>query len=139
MTSEQRFWARVAKTHRCWIFGKPGADPYGEIRFHGQRIRPHRASWMIHYGPIPPGLCVCHLCDKQRRVRPDHLFLGTKGDNNRDCASKRRHVGNRLLTKQQVQEIRDLYATGSWKQADLARRFGVTQPAVSLIVNGERW
>jgi hypothetical protein len=48
-------------------------------------------SWLIHYGVIPPGQHVLHRCDNPPCVRPDHLFLGNQGVNNRDMVAKGRH------------------------------------------------
>jgi hypothetical protein len=45
-------------------------------------IRAPVLSWLAHFpGAIPPGWCVCHLCDVPACVRPDHLFLGTMEHN----------------------------------------------------------
>ena len=43
------------------------------------------------------------------------------------------------LTQAQVLEIRELYATGAYRQADLAARFNVGKSNISAIVRGETW
>lgn len=77
----------------CWLWmaalSKYG---YGKIGNEGERrtIPAHRASYLLHVGPIPAGLFVCHACDVRHCVNPDHLWLGDAGDNARDAASKGR-------------------------------------------------
>lgn len=87
------FWARVGARPRrgCWLWlGKPGDDGYGRFCWDSATEKAHRAAWVLANGPIPDGLCVLHECDVRACVRPDHLFLGTRGDNARDMASKGR-------------------------------------------------
>lgn len=72
---------------------------YGAIytRASGERrtVTAHRAAYMLANGPIPPGMHVCHKCDVPACVNPDHLFLGTAGDNLRDMVAKGRHGGKK--------------------------------------------
>jgi len=42
------------------------------------------------------------------------------------------------LTDDDADNIRFLYATGSWTQVGLAAEFGVTQPQISKIVNNKQ-
>lgn len=44
-----------------------------------------------------------------------------------------------ILTKDLVDEIREKYSTGEYVQKRLAKEYGVTQSAVSLIVNYKVW
>lgn len=91
----RRFWSNVDKSGDCWLWIASGARPgYGQFRFNGRNQGTHRVAWQLVNGPIPKGLCVCHRCDVKRCVNPDHLFLGTSADNNRDMAAKGRLVHN---------------------------------------------
>jgi DNA-binding XRE family transcriptional regulator len=56
-----------------------------------------------------------------------------------DRSSSGARNGQSKLTDDQVKEIRRLYATGAWKQAQLASTFGVTHQTVSRICRGELW
>lgn len=102
-----------------------------------------RASWEIHNGPIPDGQAVLHRCDNPPCVNREHLFTGSKAENNADMAAKRRTLnGERRpqakLTDAQVEEIRERYAAGGISQKALGAEYGVQGSAVSLIVNRKR-
>jgi hypothetical protein len=153
------FAARVDKngpipSHRpeigpCWLItGAVASERYVNI-LTGHSPRQvqgaHRVSWVIHYGPIPAGMFVCHACDNPRCVRPDHLFLGTSADNTNDMKSKgnswqHRGIANRSarLTEQQVREIRRLHAAGV-KQAEISRQFSMSPMSISQIVRRLQW
>jgi hypothetical protein len=90
----KRFWDKVRKDNYCWEWtaGSRGKTGYGSLKVNKKVIDSHRVSWMIYFGSIPDGMCVCHKCDNRKCIRPDHLFLGTKGDNNRDMFRKGRNT-----------------------------------------------
>ena len=50
----------------------------------------HRMTWEAANGPIPPGMCVMHLCDNPPCYRLDHLCLGTQAENMADMRAKGR-------------------------------------------------
>lgn len=66
---------------------------YGRI-WTGERVADtHRLAWELTFGPIPSGMVVCHKCDNPPCFNPEHLFVGTQGDNLRDMAAKGRWRG----------------------------------------------
>jgi hypothetical protein len=87
-----RFWIKVHKgdTGDCWLWGGYTRDGYGKFLANRRLRLAHRIAWELTHGPIPEGLCVCHSCDNPRCCNPVHLFLGSRGDNNRDRAQKGR-------------------------------------------------
>ena len=89
---EIRFWNYVNKTEGCWLWtGACASRGYGHLVIKKPRYTTaHRLSWEIHNGPIPKGLWVLHHCDTPACVRPDHLFLGTRADNEHDRTMKGR-------------------------------------------------
>lgn len=91
---EARFWEKVRKGPGCWEWigsatapGMHGRIWVSELK---RRVIASRVSWEMHFGPIPPGMEVCHSCDNPPCVRPDHLFLGTHRANMVDASRKGR-------------------------------------------------
>ncbi len=94
VNTPEKFWNNVYKTEGCWIWiGHIRQDLYGELSVHSHKVLAHRLSWIIHFGPIPDAMFICHRCDFPGCVNPHHLFLGTPLDNSRDMTAKGRHHG----------------------------------------------
>jgi hypothetical protein len=127
-----------------WI-GRLNGKGYGEMRVPGRATAQlsHRVAFMLHNGRWPTPCC-CHRCDNRACVNPDHMFEGTKGDNNRDRTSKGRQArgeshGATKLSHALAREIRANYALCRVSKAELARRYGVSWPTIKDIVTGKRW
>lgn len=147
-----RFWAKVEVRGpgECWGWrGATNPKGYGMIGVtRGDRqaaITAHRFSYLIHHGPIPTGMQVCHTCDNPPCSNPAHLWLGTASDNQLDAFRKGRKVSPSLgrhgemapdarLTNAQASEIRSRNASGETQRA-LAREFGVSEATVYQIVH----
>lgn len=71
--------------------GSRNAKGYGTISVAtGKPGFTHRVAWELKNGPIADGLCVLHKCDTPACCNVDHLFLGTRADNNADMLAKGR-------------------------------------------------
>ena len=96
-SNPQKFWSHIDKSGECWIWtGAKTRGGYGHLNYQKRYYRAHRLAWILTFGPIPEPswgeseLEVCHKCNNPACVRPDHLFLGTHGDNIRDMWKKGR-------------------------------------------------
>jgi len=149
-----RFWAKVNKTASCWLWtGHRDRDGYGTFR-DVRHVRAHRWSWEQANGPIPRGLVLCHRCDTPSCVNPDHLFIGTIADNNRDMVAKGRQARgaatkpwarvrgeqhpHAVLNAEKVVAIRARLTRGD-VASSVARDFGVTSQSVRLIGLRKSW
>lgn len=76
----------------CWLWTMcVDKDGYGIFQEKTRTtVKAHRFSWKVHRGDVAKGTFICHKCDTPSCVNPEHLFLGTALENNRDCAVKKR-------------------------------------------------
>lgn len=103
----------------------------------------HRVAWALAHGRWPER-CVLHRCDTPACVEIAHPFEGTIADNNADMDAKGRarrvpprpeRAGGAKLTWEAVREIRRSTDSGP----ALAKRFGISRHAVSLVRLGKTW
>jgi hypothetical protein len=154
MSAQERDHRRIHKyieiTPTCWLwhgtfstqFGKP---TYGQVWLGDRKIGAHRASYILHVGPVPDGLDVLHSCDVKACVNPAHLRPGTHTENIREAFAKLpadhfsgERNGNARLTWDDVHEIRATPKVYGY-QPILAKQYGVTQAAISQILAGRKW
>ncbi len=148
---EPRLWSRVDRSQfspgGCWVWVGSVRGGYGRITAHlGDRdsgIDTHVLAYWLAGGEIRDGFDVRHLCHNRRCCNPAHLRTGTRLDNMRDSMRDGRVLRgvdrpDAKLTDGQVLEIRSMRC-GGVQQAEIARRFGVSQSLISKIVRGKRW
>jgi hypothetical protein len=149
------FWNKVDKKGlgECWLWkGSCYKNGYGTIRRDGKVASAHRTSYDLHHPLTSPisdiKLDVCHKCDNVKCINPNHLFLGTRSDNMRDCVEKERnnHVGLcgsangfSKYTEDDIKQLRADFATGDYTKTDLAIIYDMPRTTVSDIINRKRW
>ena len=136
----------VIKNDQCWEWkGSLSTKGYGRINYKGKKILAHRASWILHNGPIPEALLVCHTCDNPKCTKFSHLFLGTTKDNVQDMMKKKRNrfpfgekVSLAKLKVEQVVQIKNLLAQ-NMTDREVSVLFNVSISSIYRIRIGRTW
>ena len=113
---------------------------YGTMSFIKRCDYAHRWAYRSAHGAIPAGLCVCHRCDNPGCINPDHLFLGTKAENNADMQAKGRAAagernGLAKLTEAEAKAI----LMDHRRHRVIADEYGVSDSLVCMIKRRKVW
>ena len=139
---EEEFWGTVSKDgpyikrlkSRCWEWCGDTFRGYGRYMGH----QAHRVSWALTHGNFDEKLNALHKCDNRKCVNPDHIYLGTQGQNLVDMWRRGRRVTNNGVKKHSfdtILKIRELYETDEFSLSELGRIFGMHRSMVYKIVN----
>lgn len=148
----KRFWEKVnmdgpqsrPELSRCWVWkNSTRGMGYGAFWLKDRHQKSNRIAWIIHFGQIPDGQCVCHRCDVPQCVNPEHLFLATNQENTRDRHLKGRsakgvHHGNALLNPEIVKDMIRRRRNGELI-SDLTRETGFKFHTIHKAVTGKNW
>lgn len=152
-----KFWNKIkfAEPDQCWEWqGALNEDGYGRfwtwvsVKKSSSVEASHRKLYLLLFGELQKDICVLHKCDNPKCCNPNHLWPGTRADNNRDMISKgrARHDANprgsehknSKLTEAQVIELRRRINNGE-KQKVVAKDFNMSRAQTCVIANGKRW
>jgi hypothetical protein len=141
-TPEERFWRLTGKRSdsECWIWrGRLDKDGYGSLRikFELSPVRAHRFSYQLHYGLIPEGCLIRHLCNNPSCVNPKHLAHGTQTDNMRDrTEAGHAPIGESHPMVKYPDSVVIAVRAAVGKRKDIAQRFGMSESQVGNIRSG---
>ncbi len=144
---EARLWAKVQRgaDDECWEWQGCRYSGYGRINIggrHGRLYRVTRLVYFLEHGVDPGEQFVCHSCDNPSCCNPNHLWLGDDAANRADCESKGRanHPKGETHGLAKLTEVAVLSLRASDEDnCTLARRYGVTDVAVSGVRRGRTW
>ena len=126
-----------------WMEFEEGA--YSMIRVEGRDHRVHRLVLELFVGPCPDGMEACHNNGISSDNRVENLRWGTRKENQNDrnihgtASNRGNHGKDKVLTASDVLEIRRLREIEGLTHSVLARMFGVTASAVSMIIARKNW
>lgn len=104
-TLSERLYARLTPRHpgECWEWeghrrpdksktGKSVVGGYGRMSVGGGKTQyAHIVSYEVHFGPVPEGREVRHMCNNPPCCNPLHLTSGTREENVRDMVESGTH------------------------------------------------
>lgn len=130
----------------CWVWlgMVDKRDKRAYIKVGTRRWPVARVLMFFRYGKVGDRLA-CHSCDNPQCVNPEHLWLGTHKDNQRDKWRKGRQnhkVGEdstkAKLQTEQVRKIRTLHAQGHTVK-DIACLYAISVSNVYKILKRKSW
>ena len=132
----------------CWIWQRCiDSGGYGMLNLGiGESPeRAHRFSRIRSNDQIPYGMCGLHRCDVRPCVRPDHLFIGSYLENNRDrhlkgrsASHKGENNGRANLCDVDVHLVRDLHESGQTYRA-IAKWLEIPLSTITNIIRRHTW
>lgn len=88
-----KFWGRVERGSEteCWPWlSSKSKLGYGKMSIGRKHIRANRFALVASGIEIPENMCACHTCDNPSCCNPNHLWIGSQADNQKDRAAKGR-------------------------------------------------
>lgn len=144
-----RIWASVSigQPKECWEWTGCRRGGYGRIRIQtgggkGKTYTVTRLIYFLTHGIDPGSLQILHECDNPPCCNPKHLWAGTVTDNIHDMEMKgrSRHPNGEVVNTAKMLESDILTIRHSTDtNVALAKRFGITDVAISAIRRGQTW
>lgn len=154
MNLNERFWSKVNIQEKddCWNWtGAIDTPGYGAFKLNGKKIDSNRMAWILTFGEIKNDLWVLHKCIGNRLCcNPNHLYLGTRSDNMKDCARENRlpivwakkvfgeEHGNAKLSNETVSNIKRDLLNGI-RNKDVCLKYRLDKRLVSQIKLEKSW
>lgn len=137
---------KASATNECieWPFSTDRYG-YGRIYFNGTATPIGRVILLLQGEPPFEGAVAGHLCTTRACSNPSHFSWITNLQNSREDRYRDgtmvigEDVHTAKLTVDQVLQIREDYANGTYSQARLASAYGVTRYTISDIVRRRSW
>lgn len=152
----------------CWLYNGLMSGNYGDLRIkvegRGVNVSVHRLSWRIENGPIPKGGRIKQKCGIKHCIKPGHLYLVNKFEEEDEKESTltvsvqskdgklkevvkagpkltdkkgNKLVGTRYFTVARIKNISDLYYNKGMQVNDIARKYEMSPWEVYLVVTGK--
>ncbi|MBZ0182176.1 MAG: HNH endonuclease [Melioribacteraceae bacterium] len=134
----------IVQSNGCvWCISHKTKDgKYPRVSRYGKDYRLHRWIFKKYNQDIPEGMVIRHECHNTFCINPDHLELGTQGDNMRDKVLSGRQPRGSVcksakLNEEQVYEIR--FSSEGKTVKELAEEYGVSGSTIRSIKKRKSW
>lgn len=141
-------WTRITRTgkvsvNNVWRQSGCARRGYWTLKYFGAMLQIHRIVYAKFNGPLEADLVVMHQDDNGLNNAPENLKIGTISQNNfhrfRKDGGKPPVMGNKVLSWEDVREIRHEKKHFFRSHSELAQMYGISKGHVSDIVNNKIW
>lgn len=125
----------------CWLWEKSlSIDGYGKIWVKNQMRSANRVSFERYKHKLTNNEYALHKCDNPSCVNPDHLFCGSKSDNNKDRMNKGRSSRGckHHQSKLSNQEVLGIF-NDTRRIIDIAISYNISQSTICDIKAKRTW
>ena len=116
----------------CHVWQGQPSQRYPSLKIKGKPKKVHVWVWEKKWGPVPEGLVVHHRCDNPRCCNIEHLGVVT-------AAMNAQLSPRTKLSRDKVEVIRRLYATGAYSCRKLSELYGVSISAIEQALTGRTY
>jgi len=128
------------------------SNGYGTVSVHKRYMLSHRLVWLAVHRDLQTGYEINHKNGIKGDDRISNLELVTRSENvlhaynvlgkvfglfERDNHGE--NNGRSIVTRKDIDKMRQLFSTGNHTQIELANRFGLKKSQVHNIVRGKQW
>lgn len=123
----------------CWLWeGARDGAGYGSMSYGDgiNKIRSHRAAYILYNGPIEEDFLVLHKCHNKLCANPDHLYLGTAKQNRLDSIKNPANKELAERVKRNKQKIEHWHSKG-FGPSKISNLTGLSRGAVRSYLSGD--
>jgi len=134
------FWDKVniKGEDDCWEWKVANHNKYPTVKLNKRTHSASKIAWILSGRSIEVNKLLLHKCDNKKCVNPNHLYLGTYGDNMTDRCS--RYIGRigkvGRYSRDEINKMIQMFNSGIPRNK-IIDTFGISRRYLYKLISGE--